>query len=316
MSEFFGFFSGILVAIFPSLGPDLPPVYAGYIEAEYVYVAPTTLARIEEIRVVEKQMVSEGDVLIVLDSARLGAALEAARSHARALQETLDNIGTGAREEELAVVRAELESAEANQSLLQANLERDLQLLQNGIVTNVKVDQDRTEVTRANAQIAQLNAQLASMELPARSGEILAAEANLAAAKAEIEIARLNLVAQTLRAPVSGQIESIYYSVGEVPGIAAPVVSILPENALKIVFYIPEASFALLPVGTRFEVSCDGCAGNMTARINKVDVQPEFTPPTIYSRSERSRLVFRAEALLEGTPRLRPGQPVSLVALP
>lgn len=316
MNEFFGFFTGILAAIFPSLGPDQPPVYAGYVEAEFVYVAPTTLARIEEIRVVEHQVVSQGDVLVVQDSARLQAALTAAQAHARALQETLDNIGTGAREEELAVVRAELESAQANQSLLQASLARDLQLLQSGIVTTVKVDQDRTEVARANAQVAQLNAQLASMELPARTGEILAAEANVAAATAEVEIARLNLAALTLYAPVSGQVETVFYRVGEVPGVAAPVVSILPEGALKIVFYIPEVSLSLLPVGTGFEVSCDGCASEMRAKINKVDVQPEFTPPTIYSRSERSRLVFRAEALLEGAPALRPGQPVSLVAIP
>jgi len=316
MNDFLGFISSIFIAVFPGFGPDTPPVYAGYIEADYVYVAPTTLARIVEIQVDEKESVAAGDVLFVLDDAQMKAALMAAQSRVKALQETLQNIGTGAREEELAVVRAELESALANQSLAQTSLARDLQLLQNGIVTTVKIDQDKTDVARANAQVAQLNARLASMELPARSGEILAAEANVAAAMAEVDIARIRLEAQTLRAPVSGRVETLFYTVGEVPGAAAPVVSILPEGALNIVFYIPESSLSGLPMGSRFEVSCDGCAAGLSARLSKVATQPEFTPPTIYSRAERARMVFRAEALLSTGTRLNPGQPVSLVALP
>ena len=42
---------------------------------------------------------------------------------------------------------------------------------------------------------------------------------------------------------------------------------------------------------------CDGCAAGLTARINYVSAQPEYTPPIIYSRSTRDKLVFLVEAL-------------------
>ena len=39
---------------------------------------------------------------------------------------------------------------------------------------------------------------------------------------------------------------------------------------------------------------------------------PQHTPPVIYSRDERSRLVFMAEARIAGGTRLLPGQPVTV----
>ena len=40
--------------------------------------------------------------------------------------------------------------------------------------------------------------------------------------------------------------------------------------------------------------------------------EPQYTPPILYSRDERGRLVFRAEAQVSGVGGLLPGQPVTL----
>ena len=39
---------------------------------------------------------------------------------------------------------------------------------------------------------------------------------------------------------------------------------------------------------------------------------PQFTPPIIYSRDERSRLVFLTEAVMVQQSGVLPGQPVSI----
>ena len=52
-----------------------------------------------------------------------------------------------------------------------------------------------------------------------------------------------------------------------------------------------------LKIGDSVTVTCDGCASGLTARINFISAQAEFTPPVIYSLEERARLVFRIEAL-------------------
>jgi HlyD family secretion protein len=59
--------------------------------------------------------------------------------------------------------------------------------------------------------------------------------------------------------------------------------------------------------------SCDGCARGLTAKITYVSPRPEFTPPVIYSRDARDRLVYQVQA--RPLVRLNPGQPVDVVPL-
>ena len=50
-------------------------------------------------------------------------------------------------------------------------------------------------------------------------------------------------------------------------------------------------------VGRVVRVACDGCGAPFEARITSVASESEFTPPVIYSREERHRLVFMAKAI-------------------
>ncbi len=98
---------------------------------------------------------------------------------------TLENLVTGSRIEEIAVIRANLGKAQSDLALAQSNLTRSEKLLATGTVAAVQVEQDRTSLASATAQVAQLTAQVRVAELPARSAQQVAAEANLAAAEAD-----------------------------------------------------------------------------------------------------------------------------------
>ncbi len=315
MDEILSFFSGILIAVFPGFSSEVDSSFSGYVEADYVYVAPTATGRIDGIFASENQSISAGDILFTQNREQQMAALLATSSAAEALKAAADNIRTGAREEELAVVRAQLEMALANQTLSQISLDRDLQLLNDGFVTAAKIDQERAGLASTTSQVNQLKAQLVSMELPARSAELIKAESNLQAALAEASAAEARLDAQTTFSPVSGTVERVLYSVGEVVMISAPVFSILPNGPNAVIFYIPETQLAGFEIGDSLLLSCDGCPAGKLAVLERIDSEPEFTPPIIYSRDERSRLVFRAKARLPEGVSLNPGQPVSLESL-
>jgi HlyD family secretion protein len=62
--------------------------------------------------------------------------------------------------------------------------------------------------------------------------------------------------------------------------------------------------------------ACDGCASGLTATIRYVSPRPEFTPPIIYSRDSRDRLVFMVEAYPKRPQGLQPGLPVDVEPLP
>jgi len=315
MDKIISYFSGLLVAIFPGFSNNVDLSFSGYVEADYVYVAPTATGRLDGIFVSESQSISAGDVLFTQDNEQYQAALTAARATAEALRAAAENIRTGAREEEMAVVRAQIEMALAKQNLSQTNLDRDLKLYTGGFVTNSKIEQERADLASAIAQVDQLKATLVFMELPARSAELLKAESNVQAALAEVSAAKSRLDAQTIRSPVSGRIERVYYSLGEVAMTAKPVVSILPDGSKSVIFYIPQARLAEFKIGDPLLLSCDGCSTTIQAVVETIDSKPEFTPPIIYSREERSRLVFRAKARLPEGVTLNPGQPVSLESI-
>ena len=61
-------------------------------------------------------------------------------------------------------------------------------------------------------------------------------------------------------------------------------------------------------------VTCDGCGAPIEAKISYIARQAEYTPPVLYTREQRSKLVFLIEALPApaDATRLKPGQPVDV----
>ena len=313
MNEFFAWVMGIAAAVNPGFGVVPPPQYHGYVEADYVYMASARAGRIEKMAVEEGALVEKGQLLFVLESRQQKAGLRAAEAREAVADATWRNMETGSRVEEVAVIRASLSKAESDRSLAELTLQRSAKLNAQGFASVARVDADRATLATAVAQVAQLQAQLEVAELPARDDQLVAAEATLEAARADVDRARSELADTTIVAPASGLIERVYFRVGEVTSSGSPVVALLPPGELKARFFIPEPDRAKFALGDVLMLSCDSCEEGMRAKLSRMSSQPQHTPPIIYSRDERSRLVFMAEARLEGDIGLLPGQPITLM---
>lgn len=311
MNEFFAGVLAAIMSIMPGGAAD-DAGYAGYLEADYVYVAPVSAGRIANIAVSEGQTIVVGDALFALEDAQQRALLDAAEARVEAARATLENLVTGSRAQEVDVIRASLGKAQSDLDLAESNLERSEKLLAAGAVPAVRVEQDRAAVASAQSQVEQLTAQVNVAELPARDAQQVAAEANLTAAEADASRATLDLEDRQTTAPVAGTVERLFYSTGEMAAVGTPVVSIMPQGALKARFFVPEADRAALAVGQTVSVGCDGCVA-MTATVTHLASEPQTTPPVIYSREERGRLVYLVEAQLDAPGTLRPGQPVTVL---
>lgn len=301
-----------LLAIIPGVGHEAPASWNGYAEIDYVYASTATAGRIETIAVREGDRVAAGDVLFVLETSQQQAQYDAALARADAAQASLDNLQTGSRSEEIDVIRASLMKAEADLSLAQQNLKRSEELFAQELIPAAQLDQARASAQAAAAAVEQLKAQLKVAELPARDAQQIAAEATLAAATADAASAKAMLDNRTIRAPEAGRVERLFFSAGEVAGAGVPVVSLAGSGALKVKFYVGEADRQGLALGEHVTVSCDGCAEGLTATIDHFASDPQFTPPIIYSRDERNRLVFLTEAVMDEENGVLPGQPVSI----
>jgi HlyD family secretion protein len=104
------------------------------------------------------------------------------------------------------------------------------------------------------------------------------------------------------------------YREGEFVAAGQPVVSLLPPANLKVRFFVPEAAFAALKAGDSIKVALSGRSAPLDARIRYLSPKPEYTPPVLYNRENRSKLVFMVEAAFDPAAAvdLHPGQPVDV----
>jgi HlyD family secretion protein len=141
------------------------------------------------------------------------------------------------------------------------------------------------------------------------------AQAGLRQARANLDAAETRLTRRKVFSPAEGTIQEVYFRVGETVPPAKPVMALLPPGNLKLRFFVPEALLPEVKYGQSVPVSCDGCAQGLTATVSFIADSAEYTPPVIYSRKERAKLVYLIEARPAEPGKFRVGQPVT-VTLP
>lgn len=285
----------------------------GYVEGDYVLVAPIETAEIASVGVRRGERVEKGALLAVLT--RTDAEIAVAQATAAAAQASaqLADLKVGKRPEEIAVLEAALAAANANGSEAKRTADRTADLLKRGIATQADYDKAKTALEMALAQIGQAQANLEVGRLPARPEAIKAAENALQQAEAGLEQAKWRLSQRSLSATSPGRVADVLRDAGEIAGPSAPVISFLPDGAVKLKLYVGEQQFSSVEPGKKLYVSCDGCPEGLSATISYVSPDPEFTPPVIYSLENRQKLVFLVEARPDaGSERLQPGQIVDV----
>lgn len=289
----------------------------GYVEGEYVLLAPIETAQIHEQGVRRGDRVEPGQVLTTLESDDARLAIAEAEAALAQAQAQLADLKLGKRPEEMAVLEAALRSAEAQATEARRVVERTSDLRRRGIATQADLDRDETALELANAAVGQAEANLDVARLPARAETIRAAEGAVRRAEALLEQARWRLEKRTLVAPVAGRVDDVIRTPGDTAGPSAPVLSLLPDGGVKLKLYVPEPQFSSIEVGSLLSVRCDGCPDDLTARVSYVSPEPEFTPPVIYSLETRQKLVHLVEARPEGDARsLKPGQIIDVELAP
>lgn len=292
-----------------------PPFATGYVEGEFTLVAPVAVAQVRAVEVERGDRVEAGEVLVEMERRDAEIALAEAEAALAQARSQLADLREGKRPEEIRVIEATLESARAQAAEADRARDRMTSLATRGVVTDAQRDDAITSAAVAAARVAQVEAELAVARLPARAEAIASAEAAVAGAEAALERAMWNLAQRRLSLSEPVTVFDVIRTEGEIAGPSAPVLSVLPDGAVKLRLYIPEASFSAIAVGDRLEVGCDGCPPGVLARVIYISAEPEFTPPVIYSLENRQKLVYLIEARPDDSHALKPGQIVD-VALP
>jgi HlyD family secretion protein len=173
-------------------------------------------------------------------------------------------------------------------------------------------DLNQNKATLANAQQTYDRASALSKTGSGTQATLDAAVSSLRVAEARVNTSETRLARRKGFAPVAGTIQQIYFREGEMAQAQRPVLSIMPPGNMKLRFFVPEAELPKLSIGDEVKVTCDNCAGDLTARIYFIATSAEYTPPVIYSLDERNKLVYLIQARPSKPDALRVGQPVSV----
>jgi HlyD family secretion protein len=296
-------------------GSSHPRRLSGYVEGETLYVGASSAGPVSAVRVERGQRVAAGQPLFALDAAQLVAARDQAAAQAQAAEAQVQDALKGQRPAELAVYDAQRAAAKAALAQAQADYDRVAPLAAKGIYAPARLDQARAALRTAQAEVRTVAQQRRVGTLGARPDAVRAAESQAAAARDQLAAAQSRLDQISPRAPAAARVQDVFYQPGEWVAANQPVVALLTDDRVRLRFYVPQAQVALYRPGTRIDFSCDGCKPGLVARINFVSPRAEFTPPVIYSREARDRLVFLVEARPDRPADLPPGLPIDVTPL-
>jgi HlyD family secretion protein len=309
--------AGTVSLVLVACGPAREQPLTGYIEGEYLRVGAPFAGTLQQLSVRRGDAVQAGAPLFALERENETAARREAEERLRGAEARFTNLQTGKRPPEVEMVAEQLQQARAARELSAANLKRQQKLFADGFISSAALDDARTAAKRDEARVAELEANVTTTKLPARNDEIRAAEADAKAAREVLAQSEWRLAQRAIAAPASGLVHDTYYNAGDFVPAGNPVVSILPPANVKVRFYLPEPMLARIHAGTKVSLGCDGCGSPISATVDYVSNKAEYTPPVLYSKENRGKLVFLVEArpAAADAAKLKPGEPVD-VTLP
>lgn len=293
-----------------------PPdnAYPGYAEGEYVRLASPLAGTLVRLHLRTGDRPAAGAPAYALEQASETAARQEAQSRLDRAEALLADLRKGARSDELAAIAADLKAAQASLALSLASLERDRKLFAQQFIARARLDQSIAVAAADRAHVDQAAARLRTAHLSSRTDQVAAAEKEVEAARAQVAQAQWRVDQKVQSVPAAGVVSEVNFRLGEWVPAGAPVLALLPPANIKARFFIPEELLGRLRIGQAATIACDGCPAPLRARITFISPQAEYTSPLIYSKENRSALVFMVEATPD--PRqaaaLHPGQPVTV----
>lgn len=257
-----------------------------------VTVSSEVGGKVEAISVKEGDEVSENQLLFAVEKKDFALLVEQANSRVREFEAMLREVKSGARPEELAQLRAAVESAVSAHSLAAGQAKRRRKLFEDGVIAQEQNDASQTALTAAEKRLEQAREALSLAEKGARAETIESFEARLSAAKTSLELAKRNLQKAEIRAPVAGVIDEKFVEKGELIKPGGKLFRIIAVDRVKVVVWAPERVMTRVRTGKAVRLKFEAVKGTITATISRIAFAADSATRT-----------FKIEILLEN-PRI------------
>ncbi len=262
----------------------------------------------------EGDPIKEGETIARLDPEPIRREMEQAAAQVESAKAKFSLMQAGYRREDVERARAAVTEAEATQTNAASNLSRRKELLAKKVVSQQEVDDAVAAKDAAQARLKSAHDALALQEAGFRPEEIAQAHADVSQAEAALGSAKLRLTDTELKAPSDGVVMTRAYERGAILPIGATLFTVSLVNPVWVRAYVPENRLGDIQPGMQVTVLTDSDPGHpYTGQIGYISPQAEFTPKSVETPELRTSLVYRLRVIVSD-PRetLRQGMPVTV----
>ena len=250
--------------------------YNGYIDADLTYLSSDFAGRLSNLLVRRGQTVQKNQLLFKLEQTNERYEVAISRFNKKNL---------------LAQRKAILDQINYNE----INYRRTLKIRKANAASRNDLDIATRELDVLKNQLAGINFQIQSSRINTKTKKW--------------KISRKESIA-----PDPGIIFDTYFTNDEYVQAGQPVLSLITKENIKVIFFVPEKELNKITLNQKIKLSSDSASELATGQISYVANIAQYTPPIIYSREERQKLVFRIEARIDNPDlnQIHLGQPITL----
>ncbi len=271
----------------------------GTLERDRVTFTATSSEIIRALPIKEGSQVTEGEVLVQLDTKNQETILARAIAEQAKADAYLLKLTNGERPEDIAAAQARVARAEAQLTEAQKNYQRKAELVRKKLISQSEKDTALAARDSARAELDSSQEEFSKLTAGSRPEDIEQAKAELMAAKADVALQQQKLAELTITATRDGLLDNLPFNLGERVPVNSIVAVIQASRVPYARVYVPATYRVNFIPGKAVQVHVDGVEKPLEGTVRWVATEPSFTPYFALTEEERSRLMYLAEVDLQ-----------------
>lgn len=262
----------------------------GTVETEnQLDLKPETEGKVVRISFVEGQQVSQGAPLVQLKADKQSAQLQQSAASVSSQRSTLQ-----VKSSDIERLQADAQASLSRRTLAQSELARYEKLFKQEFVSELELDQKRTQAELANAEY-----QAALKRVASARSEMKQASSELSAAAYGYKYNRAMASDTVIVAPFSGVVGQKYIALGDYVTQGQKLLTLVDNHNLKINFKVPERYFGFIKLDAPVGLTVESLPGEV------FHAQTIFMDPAVDMSTRSVTVKARVQ---DGIGHLKPGQ--------
>lgn len=228
----------------------------GRIEAYVVPIVPQVSGVLTEVNVANNEIVTNQQVLAVIDSSKYQLAVEKAEADLEKATQSSEVDMSG-----VTTAQARVAEAEANLKNAEVKGERIIGLSQKGAASISRADDARSRIEASKAKLASARSELEKAK--SKLGNTGKNNAQVKVAIAALETARLDLKRSSITAPSDGIITNLTIDVGQYASTGSPLMTFISTGFVWIQADMRENCLLNVKKGDPVEIVLDAAPGHV-----------------------------------------------------